>query len=349
MSAVIQPLDRAAWRELTRRFADHNYRQLWPFGLACASRLGATSEHVALLDGTDLLGLADVRIRRAPVIGGGIAYVTGGPIVRQDGGGTSEQLRVCLDGLAAEYVAHRSLVLRILPPLGPPEWNAVQADQFVAAGYQPANTPAPYRTILVDIGRPLDQIRKSLAQKWRNCLNRSERENLRIRSGLTIDLFDEFEHLYRQLIERKQFDVDLDAGFYGRVQRELADGDHFHVSLADLDGRPVAGHVSSMLGDTCVYLLGASTEDGLRTKAAYLLQWHTVETAVARGCRWYDLGGIDPQANPGVYHFKQGFGGLDIAAPGPFERRPSGIRSRVAVSGERIYRLVQRLRRSDKK
>jgi len=342
----IRHVDREQWSRAAPLFRDYNYRQLWAFGEACARRVGAVSEHVAVLRGDEIIGLADVRVRRVPLLGTGIAYVTGGPLVRTDDGHEAERLEGSLRALAAEYVGRRSLLLRIAPALGPAQWNAQQDAVFRTCGFQAASTPAPYRTMVVDIDRPLDVIRKGLAQKWRNCLNRSEREKLTIRSGQAVDLFDEFERLYDELIRRKQFDVDLDAVFYGRVQRELTDGDRFHVSLADLEGCAVAGHVSSMLGDTCVYLLGASTEDGLRTKAAYLLQWHAIETAVRQGKRWYDLGGIDQETNPGVYHFKQGMGGADIAAPGPFELRPDGMKGSVALAGERVYRLIRGPRRT---
>jgi lipid II:glycine glycyltransferase (peptidoglycan interpeptide bridge formation enzyme) len=37
------------------------------------------------------------------------------------------------------------------------------------------------------------------------------------------------------------------------------------------------------------------------------------------GFQFYDLGGIDPEQNPGVYHFKQGFSGQDVSRIAPFE------------------------------
>ena len=40
-----------------------------------------------------------------------------------------------------------------------------------------------------------------------------------------------------------------------------------------------------------------------------------------------DLGGIDPDANPDVTRFKRRTGGLELAAPGPFEARPARMLS----------------------
>jgi lipid II:glycine glycyltransferase (peptidoglycan interpeptide bridge formation enzyme) len=200
-----------------------------------------------------------------------------------------------------------------------------------------------YRTLLSNINRPIEDIRRNLDQKWRNCLNNVEKKSYSIRSSTDPELFTEFCTLFEQLIQRKQFEVDLDARFYAQVQEHLANSERFHISIVDVKGQPVAGHVSSMLGDTCVYLLGASNQEGLRSKASYLLQWHIIQVAHKQDCQWYDLGGIDPEDNPGVYHFKQGLGGIDITAPGPFELSPSKLKGCLVAGGEYLYRTIRRV------
>ncbi len=146
--------------------------------------------------------------------------------------------------------------------------------------------------------------------------------------------------LYRQLLDRKGFAVDLHADFYAAVQEDLAEPEAFVVSIALDEGRAVAGHVASVLGDTCVYLLGATDERGIQDKSSYLLQWRTIQLARQRDCRWYDLGGIDPEGNPGVYHFKQGLGGVEVSAAGPYERQPAGLRRHIVRGCETVYRSV---------
>ena len=108
----------------------------------------------------------------------------------------------------------------------------------------------------------------------------------------------------------------------------------------------MAGHVASLLGDTSVYLLGATLEAGLKAKASYLLQWNAILEAKKRGLSWYDLGGIDPEGNPGVYHFKKGLGGLEVCAAGPFEMAPGASTALVLRAGEWLYRALARRRQS---
>ena len=57
--------------------------------------------------------------------------------------------------------------------------------------------------------------------------------------------------------------------------------------------------------------------------------------------RYYDLGGIDPEGNPGVYHFKSGLGGREVTAPGPFEAAPSRARKRFVETAEAVYRKAR--------
>jgi hypothetical protein len=49
------------------------------------------------------------------------------------------------------------------------------------------------------------------------------------------------------------------------------------------------------------------------------------------GARGYDLGGIDPEANPGGYHFKSGFGGVDMTQLPPQACRGSMLSAGVSA------------------
>jgi lipid II:glycine glycyltransferase (peptidoglycan interpeptide bridge formation enzyme) len=324
----IKQLDQAAWQCIASRFADHNYRQSWHYGIAAARRRRAESEHVAVCRGDEVIALADVRIKRVPVLGGGLAYISGGPLVRRGETSDPELLDMALRALRDEYVQRRQLILHVAAPLG------TDSRPFERAGLSKTERGKTYRTLLVDLSRPADAIRKSLAQKWRNGLNGAERNGLEIRCGSSTELLAEFCELFNRFRDRKHFDLDIDPSFYLELQREDERCDRLVVSLCHHDGQLIAGHVASLLGDTSVYLFGATDDLGLKKKASYLLQWHAIQYAKAHGMRWYDLGGIDPDENPNVFHFKSGMGGIDMTAPGPFEIRPDGMRASLLLRGE---------------
>jgi hypothetical protein len=340
MDTRVEQISKQQWQILAPEFQDYNYRHLWEYGIALARRRGASCEHVAVRRGDEFIALADVRIKRLPLLGGGIAYVSGGPLTRRAGAKPENSLSVALEALVAEYSHRRGCVLRILAPLGSSEWNTQAAEQFRATGFGRTLRSAAYRTLVVNIDRPLEVIRSGLAQKWRNCLNAAERNGLTLRSGSDDAIFSEFCELFRDFHSRKGFQVNLDADFYKDLQRDLDENERLRIILAEQNGRIVAGHVSSMLGDTCVYLLGASDEEGLKIKAAYLLQWNAILTAKASGMSSYDLGGIDPHQNPNVYHFKAGLRGTEVSSAGPFEYRCANWRSALTLRAERVHRSM---------
>lgn len=60
------------------------------------------------------------------------------------------------------------------------------------------------------------------------------------------------------------------------------------------------------MGNTGIYLLGASNELGMKYKSAYLVQWEAIKWLRNLRILRCDLKGIDEIKNPGVYKFKVG-------------------------------------------
>jgi lipid II:glycine glycyltransferase (peptidoglycan interpeptide bridge formation enzyme) len=241
-----------------------------------------------------------------------------------------------------EFVQRRGLTLRIVAPIGVAEENQAAEASLRRAGFAPTERGDRYRTVLLDIDRPLDELRASFHRHWRRHLNGSERNELEMSFGTERDHFAHVGRMAEALRARKGYEVDLDAYFYADVQDELLEQDRLVVGLVLKDGTPVAGNITSIHGDTAVYLVGASTELGLECKAGYLMHWRTIELLHERGVRWYDLGGIDPDANPGVTSFKLRTNGFDVTAAGPFEIAPRGLRGRVTGWAESAYLRARR-------
>ena len=81
----------------------------------------------------------------------------------------------------------------------------------------------------------------------------------------------------------------------------------------------------------------------LNAKGSYLLQWTWIQWLKENGVRWYDLGGIDPDGNPGVYHFKKGFSGADVCQLTPFVACENAFSFAVVKAGRVMDRAVRRL------
>jgi hypothetical protein len=310
-----------------------------------AKRANASAENVVITRAGSPAALASVRVKPLRGAGTGIAYVSGGPLVRQrDEGDAGEAVALALDALKREYVMRRRMVLRVAPAPGHAAWNSIQADCFADAGFALAEHLQPYRTMFVDLDRPLADIRAGFAQKWRNSLNKAERQDVRVDEGWDDRLFGEFSALFDELVVRKSFAAPLGPDFYEQVQKQLPEAERMLIAIARVEDEPVAGIVASIHGDTAVYLLGASNDDGRKRNAAYLLQWKVIEAATARGCRWYDLGGVDAESNPGVYKFKLRMGHEELVSPGPYELAGDRLRWTAVRTAERAFRVVSAVR-----
>ena len=229
------------WLRLADRFRDHNYRQLFDYAEALAARTGSTAEHLRIDHGDEPIGLASVRVKRMP--GTGIAYVSGGPLVRtaanRDRG---PHLDLVLKALVGEYIDRRRLVLRVSPALGDPAWNAEQERRFLAARFLHVDHLSRYRTIVVDIGGSLADVRAAFAKKWRYSLKQAEKAEISVTEGSDPALLDQFAPLFRELVARKSLSVDLGADFYGALQRALPAEERLHVAIASIGGEPASGH-----------------------------------------------------------------------------------------------------------
>lgn len=341
--SVVEVVSSDDWDTLLKQFADTNYRQLAAYSMAAAARVNALSVNVAIREDGDLLGLCNVRFRKLPLLTFGIAYVNGAPLVMKSAGSIdcATALSRCLNALRKEFVDARGHVLRVIGVARADLSPDVVYRAFLDAGFVATSAKGRYRTILVDVKRGLPDIRRGLDQKWRNILNKAERQGLEIVRGTAPALFGKFGELYSGLVARKNLKVDLGPEFFVALQDNLAVPDRFVVHLAMQAGDVVAGHIGAYHGDTAVYLLGAANEAGLKSNASYLLQWRVIEYAQERGCNWYDLGGIDPEGNPDVYRFKARIGGVDVCAPGPYE---SGTPMRRAFlqNLEFLYRMLRK-------
>jgi lipid II:glycine glycyltransferase (peptidoglycan interpeptide bridge formation enzyme) len=346
LSPTVRLVAAPEWDAAAQAFSDASYQQSPAYAALVAAQRNERVEHVLIEEGDSVLGAATVRIRTIPLTSMGFAYIAGGPLTRLDRPDDDARLFACLNTLKRHYVDHRGLTLRTLLPLGSPAWNAVINDTARTRGYEQTPHGRRYRTFLLDIDRPLDDIRADCSKYWRRNLRRGEQQAFDVRDATTREDLDRICELYASLRDRKDFQSDLDASFYADFAERIGDASRITASLITQDDRAVSGLITSSWGDTCVPLVFATTEHGLRQYAAYILQWHSIETARSVGMRYYDLGGIDAQENPGVYNFKKGLRGVELNAPGPFEARPVGLAGSIPGLAEWALRTRRANRRA---
>ena len=333
----VDSLSSTQWDALLAQFDDANIYQTSAYGIV---RWGESNlSRLVLRREGEVVAAAQLRLVRLPLIGSGVAYLRWGPMVRKIGEAFDPHVvREMISVLRNEYVCRRSLLLQILPNARSSTPSAdVLIESFTGAGFKPSQDASPYRTIFVDLAPTLETIRKNLARNWRNHLNRAEKNVLTFEVRDDHTAYDEFVQLYGPMWQRKQFETSVDVGEFAKIQGLLSGRALMETFIARKDGRPVAAVICSLVGDSAIYLLGATDEQARELRAAYFLQWQVIDHLKSRGVLWYDLGGIDPDNNPGGYSFKKGFGGFDEEYLKPHFCR-SGFRSAAIEFGARWVR-----------
>ena len=185
-------------------------------------------------------------------------------------------------------------------------------------------------------------------QKWRNCLNRAEKNGLEVIEGEEDALFDEITKIHMEMANRKGLTDLGDVEHLKKVQRYLPPGYKLRVILCRLNGEIHAGAIFSAIGNTAVYLVGATSNAGMKSNGSYIIQWTFIKWLKENGFRYFDLNGINPEVNPGTYHFKRGLAGkkgMDVEFLGKFQVADNPLSALVVNGGESLvagYKKVLR-------
>lgn len=343
-TAEYDTVGRGQWHKTLGGFSDSNLYQTWSYD---AIRCGEDNiSHLVLRSAGKVVAAAQARIARIPVLGLGAAYVRWGPICQHRGRPADpEVFLMSLRALRNEYVCRRGLILRIFPLLFEDDSGSC-LDILHEEGYAPSPEKERSRTLLLDIRPPIEDLRKQLSQRWRRCLTKAERNNLEIIEGTDDGLFADFIGIYGELLKRKKFQKPSDINEFRMIQRDLPDELKMHIFLCRTNGASSAGGVFTAIGDTGVYLFGATNDQGMENNGSYLVHWKAVQWMKQCGCRYNNLNGINPEKNPGTYVFKEGLAGKsgrDVHYLGRFDSYPDAIKARLARAADLAVPVIKRI------
>ena len=331
----------AEWSRMLDQFNDANLYQTWSYGRVRWG--GENLSHLVLKRDGEVLGMAQLRIARPTRFKFGMAYLRWGPLCERRGKPLDPEVAVAMArALEEEYVGKRKLFVRVLPNafVGSPR-AAVLQSAFSRFTPEPLVADNTYRTVVLDLAPASAELRKSFDPKWRNKLSGAERNGLKVIAGNGGEEYKTFCQIYKNMRSRKEFETTVDVEEFGRIHQDLEERHRMRVLICEDKGVPVAGLVASAMGDSAIYLLGATSDEGLHSKGAYLLQWTLIRWLKENDIRWYDLGGIDPEGNPGVFSFKRGMSGSDLFQMNPLVASNSAVSSAIAKAGLAMQRAFR--------
>ena len=147
------------------------------------------------------------------------------------------------------------------------------------------------------------------------------------------------------MLSRKGFTPGVDYNEFKMIQKDLPKSLKMKVMTCEYEGELVCGAVCSAIGNTGIYLLGATGDKGMKLNGSNLLHWHIIQWLKKQGYHWYDLGGINLNRNPGVYHFKAGIAGKsgkEYSHIGQFEISYNVLNSILVRLGDILRKKIQK-------
>ena len=343
-SAEFDSVDKFEWYKIIDQFSDANIYQTWSYD---AIRCGEEKiSHLVLRVADEIIAAAQARIVRLPFVGMGAAYVRWGPFWQpRNQNADPTVFRMAVRALRNEYVCRRGLILRIFPLLYDDN-SKICLESLLQEGYTRVSEKNRARTLILDIQPPIKELRKNMHQKWRNCLNKAERNQLEVIEGCDDSLFVDFIEIYRELLRRKKFQEPSDINEFRIIQKELPTEFKMRIFLSRSNGISSAGAIFTAIGDTGVYLFGATNDEGMKNNGSYLLQWKAIQWMKNNGCRYYNLNGINPLTNPGSYRFKSrlsGKSGKDVYYLGRFDCYSGAISAALAQTADLVFPFMKKV------
>lgn len=314
LQVSLRQLPEAQWERSIGEFAGVCQEQLATF--AAIRWPGVTREPILFAAGGRVVGGSLMMIQKLPFGLGAIAVAKWGPMLAEaDRPDTLAVYAGMIEALVARYARERRMMLSVMPHASLASRNP-EFEHLVARGFRPgAKLGFPNRYI-VNLRLSDDEQRKSLEQKWRYHLNRSEKAGLSFEHA-GAERLGEFDALYEAMTDRKKF---RDYSAYGTIpalmamENPLLRPELFFVRHA---GEAVAGAIIFKAGHRAVYLYGATTVKALGLRAGYFMHWHIIRWLRDHTrADWYDLGGTD--GFQGLHQFKKGMvGSAGVISPLP--------------------------------
>lgn len=265
----------------------------------------------------EVAGLARIEVRTVSFLVK-IAWVPKGPVLPHDEAGIAEA------SLRAE-LKRRGFIACIT------DWYAISKKPH----------PRGQSTIWLDLSCGVDALLKGLDSRMRYGVRRALREGVIIHTTAKPTEVSTFFHLCNALSVSKGFSLPgSEALMLELIRSSLPDGEvGMSLYIGEVGGEIASGVVVAKSGQHLHYFWGASDRRFSQYRVSEAIQWQVIQDGVASGMERYDLEGIDPVGNPGVYQFKQKMGGTEVALQG-MEVSPLSWVGRVAVgAGRRLGRL----------
>jgi hypothetical protein len=178
----------------------------------------------------------------------------------------------------------------------------------------PTFAMGPNLSMEIDLTAAPDVLLAGFAKNWRRNLRQAQRNGLIVEAGHAPDLAD-VRRVFGEMEDKKR----ISQLFSDETLQRLLDStgeDIVCLCCYNQQRRLLAIRVTLLTGNKAYDYLAATSAEGRTFRASYLLFWESLGICRSRGVTRFDLGGIDPSGNPGVYRFKKDTGAAEVHSLG---------------------------------
>ena len=300
-------LERAPWEALHARHGG-SLQQSWAYGEAMRS-LGVQVHRACIEDDGQVRGLAQFVCRRVALYLG-LSSCTRGPVWAPEA--TVELRRAALRELQRS-VPVRPLRVTLISP------NVPADDAMAGELGRLTRVMTGYSTVMLDLRRPLTELRADLEGKWRNRLTKAEAD-----VGLRVQVQADRQGCQELLL--REGEQRMSRGFHGLPTQLVSAFIDAHdkpsqayvMSTARRGKEVVASMLFLLHGQGATYHMGWSSDEGRKLNVHNLLLWRAMAHLQEQGRESLDLGGVNTHDLPGISRFKLGTGGRVLTLAGTY-------------------------------
>lgn len=171
--------------------------------------------------------------------------------------------------------------------------------------------PPSWKSMYVNLKLDENLLKQKLNSTWRNQLNASIKNNLKIIEDNSKKNLKNLIDLNDRYAKEKNF-KNINKNFLYKFLSSTK----YSIFCAYYNNVLVSSICVSKHMPGCTYLIGWSNEEGRKKKSMYLLLWHSIISMKKNKFEFFDLGGYDQDLSNGIYHFKAGIGGCNYQLVG---------------------------------
>jgi len=300
-----------AWDEFLCSFHDYSIYQSYRWGVHKA-RFGWRPIRLVAYNGTDITSIVQVLVKCYP-LSIGVVWIPGGPVGNVVDWNSGLRAMICsIAGVRMLYCRFNSMKPFLLEDVS----------ILTSLGWQ--RPASPLLSGLSLLYQPVFSEAESLKQcsgNWRHNLRRAAKYGLRVYRWDKPNV-DELIDSYVLMQNYKKLTTQITHQEIVSILEIFRD-QIVLVRCDDEAGNMLSFRGALIYGEKAWDIFAATTPSGRNFYASYASFWELMKLCRECNVHWYDMGGVDPINNIGVYDFKRGTGAKNLEYLGEWESSPS--------------------------